>query len=51
MNFAISLFITFIWKFLYGNTNSIFHSDKISADNKSWNRFVSEMIVSFSMKI
>ena len=33
---AISLFLALIWKFLtkYGNINSIFHSDKISADSK-----------------
>ena len=33
---AISLFLALIWKFLtkYGNINSVFHSDKISADSK-----------------
>ena len=35
----------------YGNANSIFHSDRIPADSKYWNRFVSELILSFSMKI
>ena len=50
---AISLFLALIWKFLtkYGNINSIFHSDKISADSKCLKRFASEMILSFSMKI
>ena len=35
-HFAISLFLALIWKFLTkcGNINSIFHSDRISADNK-----------------
>ena len=53
MHFAVSLFLALIWKFLtnYDNINSIFHSDKISADSKCSNRFVSEMILSFSMKI
>ena len=34
--FAISFAVALIWKFLtkYGNKNSIFHLDKISADNK-----------------
>ena len=51
--FAISLFFALIWKFVTkcGNINSIFHSDKITADNKYRNRFVSELILSFSMKI
>ena len=50
--FPVSLLLPFIWKFLtkYGNINSIFHSDKISADNTCRNRFVSE-ILSFSKKI
>ena len=34
-----------------GNINSVFHSDKISADNKCWSKFVIEMVLSFSMKI
>ena len=35
-HFAVSLLIALIWKFLskFDNINSIFHSDKISADNK-----------------
>ena len=35
-NFAVSLLFALIWIFLtkFGNTNSIFHSDEISADNK-----------------
>ena len=35
MHFAVSLLLPFIWKFLtkHGNVDSIFHSDKISADN------------------
>ena len=34
-HFVISLFLALIWKFLTkcGNINSIFHSDRISADN------------------
>ena len=34
-HFVISLFLALIWKFLTkcGNVNSIFHSDRISADN------------------
>ena len=35
----------------YGNINSISHSDKISADNEYWNKFVSQWILSFCMKI
>ena len=40
------------WKFLanYGNINSVFHSDKISADSKYLNRFASEMILWFPWK-
>ena len=34
-----------------GNINSIFHSDKISADSKCWSRYVSEMILTFSAKL
>ena len=36
MHFVVSLSLALIWKFLtkYGNINSIFHLDKISADNK-----------------
>ena len=35
-HFANSLFLGLIWKFLIkcGNINSIFHSDKITVDNK-----------------
>ena len=34
------------------NMNSnFFYSDKIAADSKYWNRFVSELILSFFMKI
>ena len=35
-HFVVSLFLALILKFLtkYGNINSIFHSDKISADSK-----------------
>ena len=35
-HFAVSLFLTLMWKFLtkYDNINSIFYSDKISADRK-----------------
>ena len=52
-HFVVSLFLALILKFLtkYGNRNSINHSDKISADSKCVNRFVSEMILLFSMKI
>ena len=34
--FAVSLFLTLIWKFLtkYGNIYSVFHSHEISADHK-----------------
>ena len=48
-HFAVSLFHALIWKFLtkYGNINSVFHTDKISADGKYLNRFVSEMILQF----
>ena len=36
MHFAVSLFLALIWKFptKSGNLNSIFHSDKITANNK-----------------
>ena len=34
-----------------GNINSVFHSDKLSADGKCWNRYVTEMILSFSVKL
>ena len=52
-HFVVSLFLALILKFLtkYGNINSIYHSDKTSAGSKCWNRFVSEMILPFSMKI
>ena len=33
------------------NMNSYFYSDKIAADSKYWNRFVSELILSFFMEI
>ena len=51
--FVIALFLLLIWKFLtkYDNVNSVFHSDKIPADSKCWNRFLSEMILLFPMKI
>ena len=37
-HFAVSLF------HIYGNINSVFHSNKISPDSKYLSRFVSEMI-------
>ena len=35
-HFAVRFFLALVWKFLtkYDNVNSIFHYDKISADNK-----------------
>ena len=42
-HFAVSLFHALTWKFLtkYGNIYSVFHSDKVYADSKYLNRFVS----------
>ena len=52
-HFTVSLFHALICKFLskYGNTNSTFHSGKISVDSKHLNRFVNKMVLSLSMKI
>ena len=52
-HFALGLFHVLIWKFLikYDNICSIFHSDKFLYIYKCWNRFVSEMILLFSIKI
>ena len=46
-HFVVSLFFALIWNVLtkYGNINSIFRADKISADNKCRNTFVNEMIL------
>ena len=44
--FLIALTLKFPPK--YDNINSVFHSDKISAE--CWKIFVCEMILSFSMK-
>ena len=51
-HFAVGLFVALIWKFLtkYSDINLIFYSDKVSADSKCWNRFVSQIILSFSME-
>ena len=45
-HFAGTWFLALIWKFLnkFDNINSIFHLDKLSADNKCWNRFLSEIL-------
>ena len=48
-NQGLALILKFLTK--DGNINSIYHSDKISTDCKCWSRFVSEMILPFSMKI
>ena len=42
-HFTVSLFHALTWKFLtkYGNIYSVFHSDKVYADSKYLNRFVS----------